>query len=176
LREESYEEDIESERTKALPLVYRADGSLFAKGGFRISKRFIEFYNLRYAEEEEKYYRDFADKESEEVVLVEENRVRIRLKEILQFAYMHGLRFVLLMDSQEFFSIPLSELNLEQDFIKEREVEKGCLMQIVFSDPSSFLPSSYRGFCRISGKRIFPRLMEGLREISGKETLPELKQ
>ena len=135
-------------------VIYREFHHAMGADYLEILEEFRHFHNLFHDAKENKYLRLNSDGDQEEVILVTENSVKIRLKELKQFLAVKEMHLALYFDSFRYSSQTLEALGLKE--ISE-DVRDGL---ISYSRSVRVCDSSFnadqKSLSRILGKKLIP--------------------
>ena len=125
-----------------------------------ISQEFILFHHLYYEPKENKYYK-IIDSNEYLVIDINENEVKIRLKEIKEFLKVKNMHLVLQYDIREHSLKKLEELKLSGN---DSYKDDSLIYQINYGDFGGF--STNNAFSRLLGKKLITAFQK---DISKKE-------
>lgn len=119
-----------------------------------INEEFRLFHRLFHDTKEDRYIKIDDNGVEEVVAVVEENRIKIRLKEIRQFLAIKEMNLAIQFDYREHSQQQLQQLGLSSDDNKEVHNESEC-WALSFGDASC---CSFKGFSRLCGKKMITPL------------------
>lgn len=132
------------------PLIFDRDFHGIRPDYKEINEEFRLFHRLYHDVKENKYIKIDDSGVEEVVAVVEENRIRIRLKEIRQFLAIKEMHLAIQFDYREYSQQQLKQLGLSPSDNKEVRNDSECWV-LSFENASC---CSFQGFSRLCGKKM----------------------
>jgi hypothetical protein len=136
------------------PLIFSRDFHGIRPDYKEINEEFRLFHRLFHDTKEDKYIKIDDNGVEEVVVVVEENRIKIRMKEIRQFLAIKEMHLAIQFDYREHSQQQLQQLGLSSEDNKKLHNKSEC-WALSFGDASC---CSFNGFSRLCGKKMIAPL------------------
>lgn len=124
-----------------------------AIGYQEINEEFRLFHNLYYDKYKSQYIKLFDSGDEETIAIVEENNIKIRLKEILQFLSIKEMHLSIQFDYDEHSLQAIEDIGLSTD--NNRQVRTGDRCYAIWFGNQDFA-TDYIGYSKLMGKILIP--------------------